>query len=111
MTNNQDIQAHIMSLKREIFEMKATSMLAPRIKAFTFTYTSHPNGAHPQGHGVITYAEGEGDILTQAITMADHIFKPPVDNKQDIYVDYHAGNDIEVKLVSTRPILSVVELE
>lgn len=97
--------------KREILELKASSMLTPRIRAYTYDFTAHTNIDHHNGHYMIRYYNDDSDILTQAITMADHIFKPPFGNEQEIYIDFHAGTNISVKLVSTRRIERVIDLD
>ena len=102
MDDSKDIQQLIIQMEREIHDLKTAARKSPVVKTFWKTYTT-------QGRSdiTITYEDGQQPIITNAYSWANIELGPVVNNQQTLF--YEGQADINIWIVSTRPILSITQ--
>lgn len=100
--NSKDIQEMIMQAEKDLRDLKTCQGAIKTIGAFTYTFT--PTSALPH---LITYADGQNAIITDAYSGVVVVFGYPSGNQQLMFNMSQAP--MPITLVSTRPIISVVQ--
>ena len=100
--NSKKIQQMIEQAKKDLRDLKTCQGVIKSVAAFTYTFTPDTGLPH-----IITYADGENSIITDAYSDALVVFATPTNNTQKIFNMSQAPSTIT--FVSTRPILSVAE--
>lgn len=112
MATNQNFEQELISMKRELLELKTAQQLSPRIRAYTGSFTLAEIGADEDTIGVvkITFEDGDGDIMSEYISDVSIWPAIPQGNEQTINCQTFIGSSLlnaPIFILSTRPIASI----
>ena len=102
MRTNNNIQALLEAIQREIIDLKTSHNIAPDVQTYYASITPTSNATI-----TITYGDGEYDIISSVYTASDAVLGPITGNSQTLFYSGQAGQTLTV--VSTRPILSITQ--
>ena len=102
MNDYNKLDTMLLEMKREILNLKTAHNMSPFVR--TFYATIEPSSTQPI---TITYDDGDNDIITDVYTDADAVLGAVSSNTQKLYFSSQAP--LEVTVVSTRPIISLVQ--
>lgn len=100
MDNKYRLEKFIKDLKQEELDLKTKQNIAGLARSYYYSFT--PQSVQDR---TITYANGNQPIITQVYTEGTVTLGVVNGNTQKMF--FYAQAPVEVKLVSTRPILSV----
>lgn len=102
MEDSKDLQQLIKEMEREILALKIAAMKSPEVRTFWVSYTTSGTS-----NITITYEDGDQPIITNAYSWGNISLGPVSNNTQTLF--YYGQADIDIWIVSTRPILSITQ--